>query len=62
MFTPTQLAWIVAAVCGAAIVYALVRGSVFLMPFATNRRDNPRTFYFVLAMILVTLAAAVAKI
>ena len=62
MFTPTQLAWIVLAVSGAAIVYALVRGSVFLMPFAANRRDNPRAFYFVLAIILVAFAAAAAKI
>jgi hypothetical protein len=60
--TPKEAAFAVAAVCAALIVYALVYGRVFLMPYTVARKDNPRAFYVLLAIVAFLLISSLVAI
>ena len=59
---PKESAFVVVFVCGASILYALVFGRVFLMPYTANRKENPRAFYVLLVLICIVFGMSVRKL
>jgi heme/copper-type cytochrome/quinol oxidase subunit 4 len=55
MLTPHESEVVVACVLAAAVIYALVKGEVFLMPYSVKRSVNARAFYVLLAIIAAFL-------
>ena len=56
--TRRESAVLVLVIAGVAILYALVRGRVFLMPYSVRREDNPRAFSVLLAFIVFAFGSA----
>lgn len=53
---------VAAAILSVAVLGALFRGAVYLMPYQVRRRDNPQAFYFLLSIIVVALIATLAEL
>lgn len=61
-FGKTASSYISLAIIGGMIIYALVRGKVFLMPFTANRRGNSFGFYLILIFLLFMFGLALKQV
>jgi hypothetical protein len=59
VLTPQQAAVFIPAALSLAIGWALIKGEVFLMPYSVSRKQNPRAFYVLLAIIVGALAISI---
>jgi len=61
VLSPKQAAVVITGGLSLAVGYALLKGEVFLMPYSVSRKQNPRAFYVLLAIIVVALIISVSK-
>jgi uncharacterized membrane protein len=61
VLSPKQAAVVITGGLSLAVGYALVKGEVFLMPYSVSRKQNPRAFYVLLAIIVVALAVSISR-